>query len=116
MGGGGLWLITLLINYFVAGFFMNLLMLAANVVILYLIASRIHLCKSINGFSMPLYLLHIMVSWSIAFVLECFGCYNLYHSFVFWPFKYLIIIVLSLVLANKIKNYHFAKYLFGGRV
>ena len=47
---------------------------------------------------MPLYLIHMIVKWSMAFILNVLGFYDsLFTSLVFWPFEYSIILLLLLV-------------------
>lgn len=65
---------------------------------------------------MPLYLTHMMVKWSIAFVLNVLGHYDmLYTSLAFWPFEYCIIVIVSLLIAKKMKKTRIYSVLYGGR-
>lgn len=65
---------------------------------------------------MPLYLIHMIVKWSVAFILNVLGLYDsLFTSLVFWPFEYSVIVLISLSIALKLKKKRMYSLLFGGR-
>lgn len=65
---------------------------------------------------MPLYLVHMIEKWSMAFILNVLGFYDsLFTSLVFWPFEYSIIVLISLSIALKLTKKRMYSLLFGGR-
>jgi surface polysaccharide O-acyltransferase-like enzyme len=113
LGGG----ILLIINYIAPSAPISYLLKVTMLAIIYTIAKCIKFPAWINGLSMPLYLIHITVSWTIAFMLNILDVYYLHHLFAFWPIKYILIVSITIFMASIMRT-RFPKlysFLFAGR-
>ena len=98
------------------GFFVKTLKIIAAGSVIYMLCSSINLPDKLTSLSMPLYLTHMIVKWSIAFALNVMGYYDtLYTSLVFWPFLYCVIVMVSLTIVIKMKRTKVYSVLYGGR-
>lgn len=98
------------------GFLVKTLVMITDVLVIYMLCTSIKIPSKLTSLSMPLYLTHMMVKWSIAFALNGLGLYDkLYTSLAFWPFEYFIIVIVSLLIALKMKKTKIYSVLYGGR-